>query len=142
MVERLSRRHLFDHVAHTLTLVSRPIDKPLPGSDNTRSGARLPALPFRRWRVAHVARAAVWTNPGVAVIDHQKEPEMPGKDRKRWTVLIYMVADDPQGGELLDRLAVREMDQITKATLSVRTRSIFMSRVQVDFRTLPGVWRR
>ena len=45
---------------------------------------------------------------------------MPGKDRKRWTVLIYMVADDPQGGELLDRLAVREMDQITKATLSVK----------------------
>jgi hypothetical protein len=45
---------------------------------------------------------------------------MPGKDRKRWTVLIYMVADDPQGGELLDQQAVREMDQITKATLSVK----------------------
>ena len=44
---------------------------------------------------------------------------MPGKDRKRWTVLIYMVADDPQGGELLDQQAVREMDHITKATLSV-----------------------
>ena len=44
---------------------------------------------------------------------------MPGKDRKRWTVLIYMVADDPQGGEMLDQLAVQEMDQITKAALSV-----------------------
>ena len=31
------------------------------------------------------------------------EFEMPVKARKRWTVLIYMVADDPQGGELLDR---------------------------------------
>ena len=67
---------------------------------------------------------------------------MPGKDRKRWTVLIYMVADDPQGGELLDRLAVREMDQITKATFRSRTRSDLHVAVQVDFRTLPGVWRR
>jgi len=66
---------------------------------------------------------------------------MPGKDRKRWTVLIYMVADDPQGGEMLDRLAVQEMDQITKAALSVNTEHMYVA-VQVDFRTLPGVWRR
>jgi Clostripain family len=67
---------------------------------------------------------------------------MPGKDHKRWTVLIYMVADDPQGGELLDRQAVQEMDQITKATLSVEHPEHLHVAVQVDFRTLPGVWRR
>jgi hypothetical protein len=67
---------------------------------------------------------------------------MPVKDRKRWTVLIYMVADDPQGGELLDQQAVREMDQITKATLSVKNPEDLHVAVQVDFRTLPGVWRR
>ena len=66
---------------------------------------------------------------------------MPGKDRKRWTVLIYMVADDPQGGEMLDRKAVQEMDQITKAALSVNTEHLYVA-LQVDFRTLPGVWRR
>ena len=66
---------------------------------------------------------------------------MPGKARKPWTVLIYMVADDPQGGELLDRLAVQEMDQITKAALSVNTENLYVA-LQVDFRTLPGVWRR
>ena len=66
---------------------------------------------------------------------------MPGKDRKRWTVLIYMVADDPQGGELLDRQAVQEMDQITKAALSVNREHLYVA-LQVDFRTLPGVWRR
>ena len=66
---------------------------------------------------------------------------MPGKDRKRWTVLIYMVADDPQGGELLDQQAVQEMDQITKAALSVNTEHLYVA-LQVDFRTLPGVWRR
>ena len=66
---------------------------------------------------------------------------MPAKDRKRWTVLIYMVADDPQGGELLDRRAVQEMDQITKAALSVDTTQLYVA-LQVDFRTLPGVWRR
>jgi hypothetical protein len=66
---------------------------------------------------------------------------MPRKAPKRWTVLIYMVADDPQGGELLDRLAVREMDEITKSALSVDRDHINVA-VQVDFRTLPGVWRR
>ena len=66
---------------------------------------------------------------------------MPGKDRRSWTVLIYMVADDPQGGEMLDRLAVQEMDQITKAALSVDTTQLYVA-LQVDFRTLPGVWRR
>jgi len=66
---------------------------------------------------------------------------MPGKVRKRWTVLIYMVADDPQGGELLDREAVQEMDHITKAALSVDMTQLYVA-LQVDFRTLPGVWRR
>lgn len=62
--------------------------------------------------------------------------------RKPWTVLIYMVADDPQGGELLDQQAVREMDEITKAALSVQHREDLHVAIQVDFRTLPGVWRR
>jgi len=66
---------------------------------------------------------------------------MPGKARKRWTVLIYMVADDPQGGEMLDQRAVQEMDQVTKAALSVETTQLYVA-LQVDFRTLPGVWRR
>ena len=67
---------------------------------------------------------------------------MPGRARKRWTVLIYMVADDPQGGELLDQKAVKEMDQITKAALSLKNPEDLYVAVQVDFRTLPGVWRR
>src|SRR5580765_948716 len=88
------------------------------------------------------ARAwVVWTNAAAAIIDIKKEPDMPGKVRKRWTVLIYMVADDPQGGELLDQEAVQEMDQITKAALSVDTTELYVA-LQVDFRTLPGVWRR
>jgi len=66
---------------------------------------------------------------------------MPGKTRKRWTVLIYMVADDPKGGELLDQQAVQEMDQIIKAALSVDKTKLYVA-LQVDFRTLPGVWRR
>jgi Clostripain family len=72
----------------------------------------------------------------------KKEPEMPGKDRKRWTVLSYMVADDPQGGQLLDRRAVMEMDQITKAALSIKRDKDVRVAMQIDFRTLPGVWRR
>jgi hypothetical protein len=88
------------------------------------------------------ARAwVVWTNAAAAIIDIKKEPDMPGKVRKRWTVLIYMVSDDPQGGELLDQEAVQEMDQITKAALSVDTTELYVA-LQVDFRTLPGVWRR
>ena len=67
---------------------------------------------------------------------------MPGKDRKRWTVLIYMVADDPQGGQLLDKRAIVEMDQITKAALSIKPRRDVRVAMQIDFRTLPGVWRR
>jgi hypothetical protein len=74
--------------------------------------------------------------------NYQRRAEMPGKDRKRWTVLIYMVADDPRGGELLDRQAVREMDYITKAALSVENPEDLHVALQVDFRTLPGVWRR
>jgi Clostripain family len=70
---------------------------------------------------------------------------MPGKARSHWTVLIYMVADDPQGGKLLDKQAIIEMDHITKAALSVKpaknTENIRVA-LQIDFRTLPGVWRR
>lgn len=71
---------------------------------------------------------------------------MPARLRKPWTVLIYMVADDPQGGELLDQQAVREMDEITKATLVVNEGLAEPDQInvalQVDFRSLPGVWRR
>ena len=72
---------------------------------------------------------------------------MPVRPRKPWTVLIYMVADDPQGGELLDSQAVTEMDHIVKATLSVdgqkelEEKRLYVA-LQVDFRSLPGVWRR
>ena len=37
--------------------------------------------------------------------------------RKPWTVMIYMIADDPAGGELLDQQANRELDEIIYATL-------------------------
>ena len=67
---------------------------------------------------------------------------MASRARKRWTVLVYMVADDPQGGELLDGQAVREMDQITTAAMSASNKDELYVAVQVDFRTLPGVWRR
>jgi len=67
---------------------------------------------------------------------------MAGKDRRLWTVLIYMVADDPQGGKLLDEQAIREMDQIIKATLSVEPANKLRVALQIDFRTFPGVWRR
>ena len=63
---------------------------------------------------------------------------MPLKARKRWTVLIYMVADDPQGGELLDKLAIQEMDQITKAALSVKHEEIFMSLCRSTFGRFRG----
>jgi len=94
--------------------------------------------------MAHAPREAVWTARELPSSTIKKEPEMPGRDRKRWTVLIYMVADDPQGGELLDQQAVQEMDQITAATLSLpaKNRENLYVAVQVDFRTLPGVWRR
>jgi len=65
---------------------------------------------------------------------------MEGKDR--WTVLIYMVCDDPQGGQLLDTQAIKEMDRITKAALSVKDADRIRVALQIDFRTLPGVWRR
>ena len=67
---------------------------------------------------------------------------MPTRDRRRWTVLIYMVADDPQGGQMLDQRAIKEMDQITKAALSIVRKDYVRVAMQIDFRTLPGVWRR
>jgi hypothetical protein len=75
---------------------------------------------------------------------------MPLTPKKAWTVLIYMVADDPQGGQLLDDRAIAEMDQITKYALADRDKKDGGGTVaddvnvalQVDYRTLPGVWRR
>ena len=60
---------------------------------------------------------------------------------KPWTVMIYMIADDPAGGALLDQQANREMDQIVHAALSVDREQLYVA-VQVDFRSQPDVWRR
>jgi hypothetical protein len=60
---------------------------------------------------------------------------------KPWTVMIYMIADDPAGGALLDQQANRELDQIIHATLSTNTKQLHVA-VQLDFRSQPDVWRR
>jgi len=60
---------------------------------------------------------------------------------KPWTVMIYMIADDPAGGALLDQQANRELDQIIHATLSANRDQLYVA-VQLDFRSQPDVWRR
>ena len=60
---------------------------------------------------------------------------------KAWTVMIYMIADDPGGGELLDQVANRELDQIIHATLDTPRDKLYVA-VQLDFRSQPDVWRR
>jgi cysteine peptidase C11 family protein len=60
---------------------------------------------------------------------------------KEWTVMIYMIADDPGGGELLDQVANRELDQIIHATLGTDREKLYVT-VQLDFRSQPDVWRR
>src|SRR5262245_7673777 len=63
--------------------------------------------------------------------------------RAKWTVMIYMVADDPAGGELLDQQTNRELDQIICGAVTAdRKRENLNVAVQVDFRTRPDVWRR
>src|SRR6185436_10994015 len=61
--------------------------------------------------------------------------------RKPWTVMIYMIADDPAGGELLDQQANRELDEIIYATLGGDRENMHVA-VQMDFRNQPDVWRR
>ena len=62
---------------------------------------------------------------------------------RSWTVMIYMVADDPAGGELLDQQANRELDQIVHAAMSADPdRENINVAVQIDFRSQPDVWRR
>lgn len=61
--------------------------------------------------------------------------------RKSWTVMIYMIADDPAGGALLDQQANRELDQIIHGTLSADRDQLYVA-VQLDFRSQPDVWRR
>ena len=61
--------------------------------------------------------------------------------RKQWTVMIYMIADDPAGGELLDQQANQELDEIVFAALGPTRESVNVA-VQVDFRSQPDVWRR
>jgi len=63
------------------------------------------------------------------------------RDRKAWTVLVYMVADDPQGGELLDQQANRELDRIVYSTLGTDPDNLYVA-VQVDYRSQRDVWRR
>src|ERR1700730_8843115 len=69
-----------------------------------------------------------------------KEPEQQDRD---WTVMIYMVADDPAHGELLDQQANRELDEIIFAAIAVEkdNRKVNVA-VQLDFRNRPDVWRR
>jgi len=71
----------------------------------------------------------------------KKQVPQQARPTRPWTVLIYMIADDPAGGALLDQQANRELDQIIHATLSVNRDQIYVA-VQVDFRSQPDVWRR
>src|SRR4026207_992987 len=61
--------------------------------------------------------------------------------RKPWTVMVYMIADDPAGGDLLDQQANRELDEVVFATLG-SDRDQLNAAGQVDFRSQPDVWRR
>ena len=66
-------------------------------------------------------------------------------NRADWTVMVYMVADDPGHGEILDQQANRELDQITFAALNAGGGTLNKKlnvAVQIDFRSQPGVWRR
>src|SRR6187455_2380290 len=63
-------------------------------------------------------------------------------ERKPWTVMIYMIADDPAGGEMLDQQANQELDEIIYAKLGLANRDAIDVAVQVDFRNQPDVWRR
>lgn len=70
--------------------------------------------------------------------DAQRQPEI-----RPWTVLVYIVADDPGGGELLDKQANQEIDRLVYATLDARLKGErHHVAVQVDFRSQIGVWRR
>ncbi len=69
-----------------------------------------------------------------------KAPEQ-ARTTKPWTVMIYMIADDPAGGALLDQQANRELDQIVHGALSVDRDQLYVA-VQLDFRSQPDVWRR
>lgn len=71
--------------------------------------------------------------------ENGKPEDLSGK--KPWTVMIYMIADDPAGGELLDQQANRELDEIIHATLGGDRKNLNVA-VQVDFRNQPDVWRR
>ncbi len=64
------------------------------------------------------------------------------RQRRPWTVLIYMVADDPQGGELFDQFAHRELDRIVYGTFAADRGDSMYVAAQVDFRSQPFVWRR
>jgi hypothetical protein len=57
--------------------------------------------------------------------------------------MIYMVADDPAHGELLDQQANRELDQIIYSALAAdKDEHKVKVAVQLDFRNRPDVWRR
>jgi hypothetical protein len=62
--------------------------------------------------------------------------------KKPWTVMIYMVADDPTGSEPFDQLTHQELDRIVQGAPSVDGKRSVHVAMQVDFRTQPFVWRR
>ncbi len=64
------------------------------------------------------------------------------RQRRSWTVLVYLIADDPQGGDLFDQLAHRELDSIVYGTTAADKNDRLNVAVQVDFRNQPYVWRR
>ncbi len=55
--------------------------------------------------------------------------------------MIYMIADDPAGGELLDRQANVELDEIIHAALGPNRGKVNVA-IQLDCRFQPDVWRR
>jgi hypothetical protein len=73
--------------------------------------------------------------------DDTDNGEGPTPKKKPWAVLVYMVADDPRGGQMFDALAQREADRITHGAMSDNLDHVHVA-LQVDFRTEPFVWRR
>lgn len=64
------------------------------------------------------------------------------RQRRPWTVMVYMVADDPQGGALFDQVAHRELDRLVYGTGAADPNEQLYVAAQVDFRSQPFVWRR
>ena len=112
-----------------------------PRGGNTRAGARLTASqspPHRaQSRVTRYERTRRSQWPTIkGELRWQAEPASAGRSSSTWSLTTRRVENCWTGQ------AVREMDHITKAALSVSNKDQLHVAVQVDFRTLPGVWRR